>query len=248
MALEPLLITRADLVKYTAMNGNIDSDKFLQFIKIAQDIHIQNYLGAKLFERLKEDIRKVYVKSAGTISVNNSGTGYTTATNISTTAQTGNGTGMIVSYTAVGGQITSVTLVNGGQNYSVGDTVTINSGNADALLNITALYSIPTNYNNLLEKYVKPMLVHWALYEYLPFSAYNIANRGVYKHSSDNAVNVEKSEMDSLIAKQMDIAEQYTNRFLDHIAFNQSLYPEYQSNTNGDVYPSTNNNFSGWYL
>ena len=40
---EALLITRDDIVRYTALNGNVDTDKFLQFIKIAQDIHIQNY-------------------------------------------------------------------------------------------------------------------------------------------------------------------------------------------------------------
>ena len=39
-----LLITRDDLVRFTAVNGNVDTDKFIQFIKIAQDIHIQNYL------------------------------------------------------------------------------------------------------------------------------------------------------------------------------------------------------------
>ena len=41
---QALFITRDDIVKFTALNGNIDTDKFIQFIKIAQDIHIQNYL------------------------------------------------------------------------------------------------------------------------------------------------------------------------------------------------------------
>ena len=42
---EALFITRDDIVKFTALNGNVDTDKFIQFIKIAQDIHIQNYLS-----------------------------------------------------------------------------------------------------------------------------------------------------------------------------------------------------------
>ena len=37
---EALLITRNDIVRFTALNGNVDTDKFIQFIKIAQDIHI----------------------------------------------------------------------------------------------------------------------------------------------------------------------------------------------------------------
>jgi hypothetical protein len=43
-----LLITRDDIVRLTALNGNTDVDKYIQFVKIAQDIHIQNYLGTKV--------------------------------------------------------------------------------------------------------------------------------------------------------------------------------------------------------
>ena len=50
---EVLLISRTDLVKHTALNGNIDTDKFIQFIAIAQSIHIQQYLGTNLLEKLK---------------------------------------------------------------------------------------------------------------------------------------------------------------------------------------------------
>ena len=53
---EALLITRDDLVRLTALGGNVDTDKFIQFVKIAQDIYIQNYLGTQLFVKLKTDI------------------------------------------------------------------------------------------------------------------------------------------------------------------------------------------------
>ena len=49
---EALLITRKDVVKFTAMNGNVDTDKFIQYIKIAQDVHIQNYVGTELYNKL----------------------------------------------------------------------------------------------------------------------------------------------------------------------------------------------------
>ena len=48
-----LLITREDIVKKTIMNGNVDTDEFIQFVEIAQDIHIQNYLGTDLLKRFK---------------------------------------------------------------------------------------------------------------------------------------------------------------------------------------------------
>ena len=49
-----LLISRADLVKNTIVDGNVDTDKFVQFIRIAQEIHIQNYLGTSLLEKIQE--------------------------------------------------------------------------------------------------------------------------------------------------------------------------------------------------
>ena len=45
-----LFIKRADLVKNTAISGNVDVDKYIQFIKLAQDIHVQNYLGTDLYK------------------------------------------------------------------------------------------------------------------------------------------------------------------------------------------------------
>ena len=47
-----LFINRTDLVRNSIMDGNVDTDKFIQFIKLAQEIHIQNYLGAQMYDGL----------------------------------------------------------------------------------------------------------------------------------------------------------------------------------------------------
>lgn len=167
MATDVLFITRDDIVRFTALNGNVDVDKYLQFVKIAQDLHIQNYLGTRLYQKLKDEI------TAGTL--------------------------------------------------------------ADP-------------YLTLLETFIKPMVIHFSMVEYLPFASYTIGNKGVYKHTSETGEIVGKDEVDQLIEKERDIAEHYTQRFLDHMCFNQTLYPEYYQNSNGDVYPTTKNNFTGWYL
>ena len=165
---EGLFITRKDLVKFTAVNGNVDTDKFIQFIKIAQDIHIQNYLGTDLFEHIQGHIE------GGTLA---------------------------------------------------GDNLA------------------------LVTTYVKPMLIHWAMVEYLPFAAYTIANKGVFKHSSENAQNVDKNEIDFLIEKERNIAQYYTERFIEYMSFNaSSKYPKYYTNTNDDVYPDKDASFEGWVL
>jgi hypothetical protein len=164
---EALLISRTDLVKFTAVNGNVDTDKFIQFIKIAQDVHIQTMLGTDLLNRIKSDI--------------------------------------------------------------IDDT-------------------LANPYLDLLVDYVKPMLIHWAMVEYLPFAAYTIANKGVYKHSSENSENVDKNEIDYLLEKERSIAQNYTQRFIDYMSFNDNLYPEFRANVNNDVYPDSNTINIGWYL
>lgn len=47
-----LFITTTDLKQNTLIDTNLDVDKFIQFIKIAQQIHLQNYLGGKLYDKL----------------------------------------------------------------------------------------------------------------------------------------------------------------------------------------------------
>ena len=165
--MQALFVTREDIVKFTAMNGNVDTDKFIQFVKIAQDIHIQNYLGSKLFNKINNDI------VAGTLA---------------------------------------------------------------------------SPYTTLLSNYIKPMVIHFAMVEYLPFAAYTIANKGVFKHNSENSTNVEKNEVDFLIEKERDIAQHYTNRFIEYMSYNQVLYPEYNTNSNGDMFPDSEANFIGWVI
>ncbi len=164
----PLFIKRSDIVKNTALSGNVDPDKFLQFVKLAQEIHIQDFLGTDLYDKISNDI------IASTLS---------------------------------------------------GD------------------------YLDLVNEYVQPMLIHYAMAEYLPFAAYTISNGGVFKHNSENATQPQKEEIDVLITKERDYAEYYTNRFIEYMSFNaSSKFPEYYSNNNEDIYPDKENYYQGWVL
>jgi hypothetical protein len=51
-----LFITPNDLKQNTILNGNVDTDLFIQFIKIAQQMHIQNYLGTQLYKAISSKI------------------------------------------------------------------------------------------------------------------------------------------------------------------------------------------------
>ena len=51
-----LFITKDDLVRQTVLSGNLDFDKIVHFIKIAQDIHVHQLLGSRLYNKLQSDI------------------------------------------------------------------------------------------------------------------------------------------------------------------------------------------------
>jgi len=162
-----LFITREQLVKNTIIDGNVDTDKFLQFIKIAQEIHIQNYLGTQLYLKISNDVD------------NNTLTG---------------------------------------------------------------------DYLELVTDYIQPMLIHYAMVDYLPFAAYQIKNGGVFKHRSENSETPSKVEVDFLVQKYRDFAEYYTRRFVDFMCFDNNKFPEYNDNQDSDIRPDKDTNISRWVL
>ena len=169
MAATVLFINKQDLVENTIIDGNVQADKLMHFIKIAQEIHVQNYLGTDLYQKIQSLI----------------------------------------------------------------DTSTLDG----------------TVYKDLLVDYIQPMLIHFAMVDYLPFATYQVKQGGISKHVSENAETVSKTEVDYLVEKQRSLAEWYTRRFIKYMDFNQNSFPEYTSNTNEDIYPDRDEpSFQGWVL
>ena len=164
-----LFINRTDLVRNSIIDGNVDTDKFIQFIKIAQEIDIQQYMGTELYKEM----------------------------------------------------ITKIPDID-------------NVANA--------------KYKTLLTEYIQPMLIWAAQANYYPFAAYQIRNGGVFKHTSETAETVSKTEVDFLVEKARTNFEWYARRFVDYMAFNQTTFPKYTSNTNDDIFPSQEATFNGWVL
>jgi hypothetical protein len=162
-----LFVKLSDIKRNTILDGNVDIDKFIQYVKIAQEIHIRNYLGTDLYNKIATDI---------------------------------------------------------------------------------AASTLTGDYLTLVNTYVQPMLIHYAMVDYLPFAAYTIKNGGIYKHTSENSETASKEEIAYLVEKERDIAEYYTRRFVEYMNFNQSSFPEYTSNTNDDIHPQHDSNYQGWVL
>lgn len=163
-----LFIKRQDIVKNSIIDGNVDTDKFIYFIKIAQQMHIQNYLGTSLYDRISADI------------LNNTLSG---------------------------------------------------------------------NYLALVNDYIQPMLIHFAMVDYLPFASYELRNGGLFKHKSENSESPAKTEIDFLAQRHRNFAEFYTRRFIDYMSFNAaSKFPKYWENQNNQMYPDMSATFTGWVL
>ena len=164
-----LFVTRHDISVFTAANGNIDNDKLLPFLNQAQDIHIQNYLGTDLYNKIQAEI------VAGTL--------------------------------------------------------------ADP-------------YLALLNDYIKDMLLHWSMVEYLPYAGVNIANGGIYTKNPENSTALTKEHVDYLIQKSESTAQFYTRRFIDYMQSGvaPSNFPEYYSNTQADMYPDDVAENQTWVL
>jgi len=166
-----LFISREDLVRNTLISGSLDVDRFIQFINIAQVIHVQNFTGTKLYDAI-----------------------------------------------------------------------------SNMIINNTLTQAANPNYLKLVTDYIQPMLIQYAMVEYLPFAAYTVGNGGVYKHTSETSVSVDKLEVDYLIEKSRKLAEYYTERFTDYMIYNQNLFPEYTTNNQSDVYPDYTVQNTGWNL
>jgi hypothetical protein len=71
----------------------------------------------------------------------------------------------------------------------------------------------------------------------------------VFKHTSENASETSAEEIKDLVQIERQRAESYTERFLDHMAFNASTnFPEWFSNSNEDMSPNYESYKIDWVL
>lgn len=163
-----LFIQRKDLLTFTGANGNVDTDKLLPSIQMAQDIDIQRIIGTDLYDKLKLDIT--------------------------------NGT-------------------------------------------------LTGDYLTLVDTYIKPCLIHYAMMYALPYLSITIGNGGIYRNNAENAQSLSKDEIDYLVEKERDSAQYYSTRMIDYLNYNAaSKFSEYYTNSNEDISPESQDNFGGWVL
>jgi len=162
-----IFISREDLIRYTPISGNLDFDRVIQYIEIAQDIHVHELLGSRLYNKLQSDI--------------------------------------------------------------INDTLT-------------------GDYELLIKNHIKPILAQYALLEFLPFSQFSINNKGVFKHTSESAETLSKSDISMMMEATRDTAQHYATRMIDYLCNYPSLFPEYLTNNRDELSPTKDSSFGGWNI
>jgi len=100
-------------------------------------------------------------------------------------------------------------------------------------------------YKTLLDDYVGDMLPNWAFYHAVPFLRFKIENGNIYSKTSETGTALSETEAQHLREEVRNTAEYYTERLIDYIRNNTSLFPEYNTNSGSDVNPDSNAYYNG---
>ena len=103
-------------------------------------------------------------------------------------------------------------------------------------------------YKTLLDDYIGDMLPNWALYHCIPFLRFKVENGNIYSKTSETGTALSTEESQHLREEVRNTAEYYTERMIDYICNNNSLFPEYSTNTGADVDPDRNAFYNGMNL
>ena len=162
-----LFVSEDTIKKSTTINGNVDVELLLPYIKVAQDIHIHQLLGTDLYDKIANDI----------------------------------------STSSLGG-----------------------------------------NYKTFTDEYIQPVLIHYSLYECLPFLSYKIMNKDIVRKISETSTPADLEDIKYMREIVKNTAEYYSTRLVDYLCNNNHLFPEYNTNSNGDLAPTKDTYFSGIVL
>jgi len=115
---------------------------------------------------------------------------------------------------------------------------------------VAGTVNLPANaaYKTLLDDYVGDMLPNWAFYHAIPFLRFKIENGNIYSKTSETGNALSTDESQHLREEVSNTAQYYTERMISYLCNNNSLFPEYSTNTGADVDPDRNAYYNGMNL
>jgi hypothetical protein len=100
------------------------------------------------------------------------------------------------------------------------------------------------NYKSLVDDYIQDSLLYWAYYESLEAIYLRPRNAGLVKPTGgENNIDADIALYDKKRQSTKNKAEYFSERLVDYLCFNESLFPEYNQNVNDDIFPDTSTQF-----
>jgi len=103
-------------------------------------------------------------------------------------------------------------------------------------------------YKTLLDDYISFVLVNYSFYHAIPYLRFKVENGNIYSKTSENGTALTTEESQSLREEISNTAQYYTERLIEYIRNNTSLFPEYSTNSGADVNPDKNAYYNGMNL
>ena len=100
------------------------------------------------------------------------------------------------------------------------------------------------DYKSLVDDYIQDCLIYWSYYESLETIYLRPRNAGLVKPTGgENNIDADMALYDKKRQSVKNKAEYFSERLVDFLSYNDSLFPEYGQEQNEDIYPDTGNQF-----
>jgi hypothetical protein len=99
--------------------------------------------------------------------------------------------------------------------------------------------TISGNYETLLQDYVMMATLKWTLVNYYPYLQGKILSGTIGSRNVDNITALSQDEVMRMVDIERSNAQFYTERLIDYLQNNTSLFTEYNSNSGAEMTPDS---------
>jgi hypothetical protein len=103
--------------------------------------------------------------------------------------------------------------------------------------------SLTQDEKDLINEYISPMILNYALHQALPFLKYRLVEKGVVSPQSETSQTASWEELRFIQARIKDTAEFYQQRLVEFFIDNPNMFLEYQDPGTKGMYPNKQDSY-----
>ena len=103
-------------------------------------------------------------------------------------------------------------------------------------------------YKTLVDEFIGDCLPSWAFHMCIPYLRFKTENGNIYSKTSETGNALSTEEAQHLREEVRNNAEYFTERMIQYITNNITLFPEYNTNNGADISPDQNAYYNGMNL